>query len=315
VALAESRLRTAQGAVERNAAWLEVRTEVLPEVQKFIKEAEQSLQKARKALGSFRLGVALAKYRFEAMLSSSNSPSGSDGAKSAPILKLLSRRGRRTPLGYGDLTFMLSTAGAAIMQLSYTTDRAIYLFDDSEDTLIGDDELSLKLAQDYLERLVLDTEFDPPFAGPLLATAGMALVNVENALARHRLSQAAMRMKAKIYLLRAAIYIGHVGTVDRSETMECLVIPDSKRSTANSERNFSLLMARSCINTAGNLLKTARSLRKRDIIWRILRADLQIRLGRFDILQRYDHKLTSRAIVIVDARLRNAESRISAGRC
>lgn len=309
LAVAEARLRAAKGD-DRVRAWERIRAKQLPLVLKFIRKAQGRLKRARQDIGLYRWMLTLLRVAWNARRErwfggrdqEPRAAGPPDGHGARP-------RRRLSPLGYGDLTFQLSTAGAAAQQLYKLGDMAVILFTDDDEDLIGNDSGSLVSARDFLDRL-LDGESRPRAAGPLLVAAGTALVNAELTLGRHRLSRITQLAKAKIYLLRAAVCLGHIWSVDRSQTVECIVYPAGRKQEAQTEQKVALLMARSYANTARTLaeeVRSAWSLWWHHVRWGLV-ADLSPDLGRCDVLPNHDLTNTLQMIYLVDGHVRRAEA-------
>jgi hypothetical protein len=188
-----------------------------------------------------------------------------------------------TPLGFGDLEFMLSTAAAAVQQLARNYETALFIFIDSEEDLIGDDPKALDACKRFVAALK-DATTLPHFPGPLMVAGGLALATAESTVSRERLSQRAMKTKSHLYLIRAALCLGHFHAARRTQREPCIILPESARNDLAGERNRATILARSYLNTWRALAERAGALKWHDRRWRLLGARLEPNLNGHDVL-------------------------------
>jgi hypothetical protein len=282
---------------ERERIWSDTGRKTLRTVLRFNRKAEKSLAVIRKRLGRWaRLRMILRLRR--------------QGPLGAP-----NRRGGM--LGFGDVSFMTSTFGAAMLQLARTNNIVLVFFNNEDsDHLLGNSRLSLEMLETYLHDVAANGKPSAPFPGTLMAAASVALVESEFMIGRHRLSRAATEAAAKVYLMRAAACLGHAAVVARAAKMggssnDALEVYPTDRGDPDrlrEEQRVALISGRSHINAAVALLEGARKRRWRDPVWRVLfRADLRLSLKGLDVLANLPRSVLGDLINLIGERIASAE--------
>lgn len=302
---AETSVRVAAGISEvdstgaigdREVLWRRIQNEEFRVAREVIGEAWQHLWQVRKHLGSVGLAIRLIKLRraarrhakaAAAMLPDSRQPT--HGVASARA----TRKGRATPLGFGDLKFKLFTSASAITQFRAASELPVLLLEPADAELPDGPGQSLRAAEEYLLRLFHEpTRQSMPSA--VLSECVISLVKAETALVQSRLSRASTLNQSKIFLLRAVAYLSHHWKSQRYI---------EANGDWGGDVHCGLRLAGWCIRRARSLHRQSDSLWWHDRRWRIAGADLSSRLGPFEVLQQYRPDDLSMFIEVVSHRI------------
>lgn len=277
-------LAAARDFHEREQLWHQVEQKELRSVERLIANGRRHLFESRVEAGTLRWSLRLMKIAWAGYPGGETAvpgdPAGGGASDPSAFQAGPATARRRIPLGFGDFSFKLYAAGAAIRHLSYLSKASVILLQPSDADLVDDDVGAIRRLEAFLMQLVTRGAARPETPNTLLLSAGIGLVKAEASVARFRLSRRAMLIRAKVYLLRAAAYLSHCWSAERAQI--------ATGEDTRAEQKWALWMARRCLNKGAEHVRQSRSLWAHDLLWRTLRADLSVDLRSYTVLQQYN---------------------------